>query len=193
MNRLVLYSLAVPLSWILVSPVHAEQLYRGSGFASLASDNRAQQIGDIVTVVIFETASATNRVRNRSGKSTKFSGGIAVGGIDESADLRLGGSYDGTGEVERSDRLIASMAAQVVGILPNGDLVVEGRQDLFVNGEKRNIAVRGQVRQVDISAQNTVASNRLANGQINYDGEGFVSRSAKPGIINRILGFLGLG
>lgn len=191
--RMIFSLLASMLAGSLAVPAHAEQLYNGNRFANIASDNRARAIGDIVTVVIYETASATNRVSNRSGKSTSFSGGIGVGGINESADLSLGGSYDGTGEVERSDRLIATMAARVMEILPNGDLLVEGQQNLFVNGEKRNITVRGQVRQVDISAENMVASNRLANAEINYDGEGFVSRSAKPGLINRILGFLGLG
>jgi flagellar L-ring protein precursor FlgH len=85
------------------------------------------------------------------------------------------------------------MAAQVVEVLPNGDFIVEGRQNLMINGEQRNIAVRGQIRQADISAENAITSSRLANAQINYDGKGWVSRSSKPGIINRIFSFLGIG
>ncbi len=144
-------------------------------------------------VLISESASATNRVRNNSSKNTSLSGGISVGSIDESADLGLRGGYSGSGEVERTDRFVARIAAQVVEILPNGDFVLEGSQHLMINGERRDIILRGQVRQVDISGENSIPSSRLANAQINYDGKGWVSRSAKPGLINRIFSFLGIG
>jgi len=179
---------------LLIGPAaHAEQLYRGGQWAGVASDNRAQSVGDVVMILISESASATNRVRNNSSKSTSLSGGISVGSIDESADLGLRGGYSGSGEVERTDRFVARMAAQVVEVLPNGDFIVEGKQNLMINGERRNIAVRGQVRQVDISSDNSIPSARLANAEIDYDGKGWVSRSAKPGLINRIFSFLGIG
>lgn len=174
------------------SPAAADQLYRGGSFAGLASDNRAQGIGDILTVVIFESATATNRVRTRSGKSTDIGGSISVGSIDERAGLSLRGNYTGGGDTERSERFVATMAGTVVDILPNGDFLIEGRQQLLINGEARNIAIRGQVRQLDISADNTVLSSRLASARIDYDGKGFVSRSARPGLVNRIFNFLGL-
>lgn len=185
--------LLLAIATALAPAAHAEQLYRGDKWAGVASDNRAQAVGDVIMVLISESASATNRVRNSSSKNTSLSGGIAVGSIDESADLGLRGGYSGSGEVERSDRFIARMAAQVVEVLPNGDFIVEGRQNLVINGEKRDIAVRGRIRQADINGENSVASSRLANAQINYDGKGWVSRSAKPGLINRIFSFLGIG
>ncbi|WP_332819479.1 flagellar basal body L-ring protein FlgH [Sphingopyxis sp.] len=179
---------------LLIGPAtHAEQLYRGGQWAGVATDNRAQSVGDVVMILISESASATNRVRNNSSKSTSLSGGISVGSIDESADFGLRGGYSGSGEVERTDRFVARMAAQVVEVLPNGDFIVEGKQNLTINGERRNIAVRGQVRQVDISSDNSIPSARLANAEIDYDGKGWVSRSAQPGLINRIFSFLGIG
>lgn len=189
--RTVLFSLAGAM--LLASPAAADQLYRGGNWPSLASDNRAQQVGDVIMVLISESASATNRVRNRSSKDTTLGGGIAVGGINEQANFHLRGGFNGAGEVERTDRFVARMAAQVVELLPNGDFIVEGRQNLMINGEQRNIAVRGQIRQADISSDNAIVSSRLANAQINYDGKGWVSRSAKPGLINRIFSFLGIG
>ena len=178
---------------LMAASAQADQLYTGDGWAGVASDNKAAGIGDIVTVVIFEAASATNRVGTRSGKDTSLNGGLSVGGIDESISFGFDSRFRGIGETERSDRFVASMAAQVVDVLPNGDLVVEGRQNLLINGEKRDIEVRGQVRRVDITPDNTVASSRLANAMINYDGKGYVTRSAKPGLINRIFSFLGSG
>lgn len=173
-------------------PTRAEQLYDGGNFADMASDNKAAAIGDILTVYIYESASATNRVGTRSGKSTDLDAGISGAGAGETIGFGIDSSYRGMGETERSDRFVASMAAQVVDILPNGDLVVLGSQNLLINGERRDIKIRGQVRRADISPENTVPSSRLANAEINYDGKGFVTRSAKPGLINRIFSFLGL-
>lgn len=178
----------------LASPAaHADQLYQGNRWAGVATDVKAHDIGDTLTVVIFESATATNRVGTRTGKATNLAGGVQVGEIDESLRFGFDSKYQGLGETERSDRFVASMAAIVNEVLPNGDLVVVGRQNLLINGERRDIQVRGQVRRVDISADNTVLSSRLANAAINYDGSGFITRSAKPGLINRILSFLGIG
>lgn len=174
------------------APAAADQLYRGESWAGVASDNKARGIGDIVTIIIFETASATNRVGTRTGKDTSLGGGFNGAGVDETISFGFDSKFRGIGETERSDRLVASIAAQVIEILPNGDLLVLGKQNMLVNGEKRDIEVRGQVRAVDITPNNTVASSRLANAEINYDGKGYVTRSAKPGLINRIFSFLGL-
>ncbi len=182
-------SLAIPAQ----QPAWAEQLYDRDKWANLASDNRAHDVGDIVTVLIYESASATNRVGTRSGKNTALDGNIGVAGVDETLSFGIGSSYRGVGETERSDRFVASMAAQVEQILPNGDFIIVGSQNLLVNGEKRDIQVRGRVRPIDIASNNTVASSRLANATINYDGEGFATRSAKPGLLNRIFSFLGIG
>lgn len=174
-------------------PALADQLYTGGNWANIATDTKAKAVGDIVTVLIFEVATATNSVRTRSNRETSLTGEIGVGGIDEGGSLGLRGGFTGTGEVERKDRLAATMAAQVIEVLPNGDFVIAGRQDIDVNGEARVVEVRGQIRPFDISPDNTIPSSRLANAQINYDGKGYVSRSGKPGIINRIFSFLGIG
>jgi flagellar L-ring protein precursor FlgH len=172
---------------------HADQLYQGNRWAGVATDIKAHDIGDTLTVVIFESATATNRVGTRTGKATNLIGGLQAGEIDESVRFGFDSKYQGLGETERSDRFVASMAAVVREVLPNGDLIIVGRQNLLINGERRDIEVRGQVRRVDITANNTVPSSRLANAAINYDGNGFITRSAKPGLINRIFNFLGIG
>ena len=174
------------------TPATAEQLYQGGSWSAIASDDKARTIGDVVIVVIQETAEAASRVQNKSSKDTDLGGSFTAGGIDEGASLSWGGSYSGRGEVVRSERFVASMSAQVVDVLQNGDLLIEGNQLLLINGEKTTIGVRGRIRPQDISAENAIPSFRIADAQIDYDGKGFVSRSAKPGLINRILSFLGL-
>ena len=175
----------------------AEDLYRGSNWASLSGDRKASQPGDILTVIIFQAAEATNSAQNSSRKKTdvggKFGTTIGSGSIDESASLEFGGGYTGRGEVRRSERLVTQITLTVREILPNGDLMVEGEQWMRINGETSRIGVRGRVRTADISADNAVLSTRIADARISYDGRGFVTRSAKPGVINRIFSFLGLG
>ena len=186
----------IPFAALLASlsaAAGAEQLYEGGSWPALASDDKANGPGDIVIVLIQESAQASSRLQNNSSKNTDFGGSFAAGGIDEGANLSLGGSYAGRGEVVRSEQFIASMSAQIVEILPNGDFRIEGKQLMLINGEETTIGVRGRIRPQDISPENAISSFRIADAQINYDGKGFVSRSAKPGLINRILSFLGLG
>ncbi|HYD37216.1 MAG TPA: flagellar basal body L-ring protein FlgH [Allosphingosinicella sp.] len=196
MKRITLIAGAALLA-ALAGTAAAEDLYRGSGWASMSADRKASQPGDILTVVIFQAAEATNSAQNSSRKKTdvggKFGTTIGSGTIDESASLEFGGGYTGRGEVRRSERLVTQISLTVQEVLPNGDLIVQGEQWMRINGETSRIGVRGRVRPADINADNAVLSTRIADARISYDGRGFVTRSAKPGIINRIFSFLGLG
>jgi flagellar L-ring protein precursor FlgH len=189
--------LAAGAALLLSSAAQAEDLYRNSNWASLSGDRKASQPGDILTVVIFQAAEATNSAQNSSRKKTdiggKFGTTIGSGSIDESASLEFGGGYTGRGEVRRSEKLVTQISLTVREVLPNGDLVVEGEQWMRINGETSRIGVRGRVRPADISSENAVLSSRIGDARISYDGRGFVTRSAKPGIVNRIFSFLGLG
>jgi len=191
MTRLAV-SLTIGLAAIAL-PAGAQNLYRGSNWSAMTSDRRASAPGDLLTVLIMQSAESSNVTQNSSRKSTDLGGGISAGHISETGSLTLGGGFSGRGEVTRSERLLTQITVAVQQILPNGDLVVGGEQQLNVNGERTRIQVRGRVRSADIQADNSIASNRIADAQIDYDGRGFVSRSAKPGIINRIFSFLGLG
>jgi len=175
------------------TPLAAEQLYRGDGWPAVASDRKATSVGDAVTVVILEATRASSRLENNSSRKSQTGGGLQAGGIDESVSLSFGGSYNGRGEVVRAEQFVAQMTAMVVDRTANGDLLIEGRQHLLINGEKTTIGVRGRIRPQDIDADNLVPSSRIADAQIDYDGKGFVSRSAKPGLLSRLFSFLGIG
>jgi flagellar L-ring protein FlgH len=183
---------ALMLVWAAAA-AHAEDLYRGSNWPAMSTDQKASNIGDVLTVVIFQAAEATNSAQNSSRKKTDLGGSISAGSLDESGNIEFGGGYTGRGEVRRSERLVAQITVLIQQVLPNGDFIVAGEQQMRVNGETTRIGVRGRIRRADITSQNTVLSSRIADAQINYDGRGFVSRSAKPGLINRIFNFLGLG
>jgi flagellar L-ring protein precursor FlgH len=180
------------LAALPLAPAWADDLYSSAKTQSLASDRRASQTGDIVTIIVVQAAESSSVMQNGTRRSTAIGGHFGAGSIDESADLSIGSTFDGKGEVRRSERFVTQMSASITDMLPNGDYAIGGNQTLFVNGETTVVEVRGRIRPSDIDAENRVPSNRIADAQIKYNGKGFVSRSAKPGIVHRIFGFLGL-
>ncbi len=177
----------------LPAAAQAEQLYRGTGWPAVASDRKAMGIGDAVTILIVEATRASSSLQNNSSRKSQTGGSFQAGGIDEDASIQFGGSYAGRGEVVRAEQFVAQLSANVVEVAPNGDFVIEGRQQMLINGEETTIAVRGRIRPQDIGADNQIPSSRIADARIDYDGKGFVSRSAKPGLLNRLFSFLGIG
>lgn len=188
--RLFVFSLSIVISG--ARPAIADDLFSPDYSRSLATDQRAAVVGDILTVVIVQSAESSTTMHNGSRRSTGISGNFSAGSIDEDADISLGSQFDGQGEVRRTERFLTQMTATVTNVLPNGDLEISGLQNLNINGEATVIEVRGVVRAIDVDSDNRVTSNRIGNAQINYKGNGFVTRGARPGLIQRIFSFLGL-
>jgi flagellar L-ring protein precursor FlgH len=171
----------------------AEDLYRHDNWAGMATDRRAGAVGDILTVIVLENSSAANSAQTGSQRDSRLSADVKAGGaLNESASLGLRGGFDGAGRTARSGRMVAQISLIVDAVYPNGDLNVSGAQVLTINGERTNIRIKGRVRPQDISSDNTILSARLADATIAYGGNGFVSRSARPGLVQRIFSFLGL-
>lgn len=183
-------TLLVSLS--LNTPALADNLYRTGITQSLTSDQRPQRVGDLITVVISENAQSSTSQQNASNRSTAISAALSAGSSNHSASLSTGNSFAGSGEIQRTESFVTHMTASVAEVFPNGDLMIAGSERLHINGETTTIEVRGRIRPADINGSNQVQSNRIADAQINYNGKGFVSRSAKPGIIQRIFAVLGL-
>jgi len=160
----------------------------------LFADHRAFQVGDTLTVQVVESAIAYNKAQTKTSRSSKASGGVdKFFGIDladkipASFSTNTSNSFQGKGETTRSEKLVTTFAVQVVQVLPNGNLVVEGRRDLVVNNERRYMILRGVVRPEDISTNNVVLSTNIANAEIVYSGKGVVADKQKPGWFIRIL------
>ncbi|WHU05009.1 flagellar basal body L-ring protein FlgH [Sphingomonas sp. NIBR02145] len=178
---------------LLATPAAAQDLYRGGNWSAMAADRRASSVGDSITVVVQQAAEASNTTQNATRKSTDLGGSVNGGSLNERGQLSLGGGYTGRGEMRRSERLVAQLSVTITEVLSNGDYRIVGEQRMHVNGEKTLIAVRGRIRPEDIRSDNSVLSGRIAEAEINYDGKGFVSRSARPGLLNRLFSLLGLG
>lgn len=156
-------------------------------------DQRAQRIGDILTVnvVIADSAKFANQTaRQRTSSSDTGVGGVlgsifnnvAPEDVEASAALNTdsGISDSGTGSVNRSETLRTQVAAVVTQILPNGNLVIEGRQEVRVNFEVRDLIVAGVVRPEDIGAANTIESSKIAEARIAYGGRGQITDVQQP-------------
>jgi flagellar L-ring protein precursor FlgH len=170
----------------------ADNLFHNQPWAHVASDQRATQVGDIITVVVYQNAEARNGAQNTARRTSSIDGSIRGDSTNEAGELSLNGAYSGQGQVSRSESFITQISVTIESILPNGDFTIGGQQMMHVNGEDTLIRVRGRVRPTDINGDNRVLSTRIADAQINYDGRGFVSRNARPGLIHRLFGLLGL-
>ncbi|MFZ2031063.1 MAG: flagellar basal body L-ring protein FlgH [Vitreimonas sp.] len=174
------------------STASADNLFHDQPWANVASDQRASHAGDIITVVVYQNAEARNGAQNTARRATSIDGAVRGGSTDETATLAFNGAYSGQGQVSRSESFITQISVTIESVMPNGDFAISGQQVMHVNGEDTLIRIRGRIRATDISGDNRVLSSRIADAQINYDGHGFVSRNARPGIVQRLFGLLGL-
>jgi flagellar L-ring protein FlgH len=172
----------------------ANSLWR-PGSRSFFKDQRAQRVGDIVTVnvAIEDTAeidNTTTRTRSNTedGDITNLFGvenqlnKFLPGAVNPASLLSLGSSSNstGAGEVERSESITMTIAAVVTQVLPNGNLVIWGHQEVRVNFEVRELMVAGVVRPEDISSSNTVAHTQIAEARIAYGGRGQLTDVQQP-------------
>lgn len=167
----------------------------------LTEDGKARRLGDIVTIVITENATASKQATTATGRSSEISAGIPnMLGLEGAsiltknfADLSnlinasASSNFDGSGSTTRKESLSATITAKVVDVLPNSNLLIEGRRNVKVNNEDQIVTVRGTIRQRDITAENTINSIFVADAQITYSGEGIISDRQKPGWLMNVI------
>jgi flagellar L-ring protein precursor FlgH len=172
-------------------------LFSASGRLSDATrDLRARDLGDLVTIVVSDRASAiargvTNTSRKSSAKNTVTSlgGTLAAGNpLAALADIANNQQLQGQGQTSRDMTLTTTLSARVVDVMANGNLELEGIKDISVNSEKQYISVRGLIRPIDLSTANTVRSDQIADLHIQVNGKGVVGDAIKrPFFLYRIL------
>src|SRR6202451_2429805 len=169
---------------------NANSLWR-NGSRSFFKDQRAHQIGDLLTVSVNITDQANfanETIRSRTVTedsgitavlgSALLGSGAALPGRLLTADATS--SADGKGTIQRQETLQTNIAAVVTQLLPNGNLVVEGKQEIRVNFEKRELIVAGIVRPEDIQSDNTIDSSKIAQARIAYGGHGQLMDVQQP-------------
>ncbi|HOK47607.1 MAG TPA: flagellar basal body L-ring protein FlgH [Bryobacteraceae bacterium] len=168
----------------------------GALLGNLASDPKASQVDDLVTIIVTERASAIAKGTTKSARASKanYSVGAAFGRTNPSGPLAnmlsAAGeqSLAGEGATTRETVLTTTISARVAAVLPNGYLVLEGSKNVAVNSENQIVTVRGVARPLDIAPDNTIFSDRLAQLEVLINGKGVVNDAIRrPFFLYRLL------
>jgi len=166
-----------------------------TGGRAFFRDQRASRVGDILTVVVSiddqaQLSNETKRSRSNShsadlssffGYETKL-GKILPDSVDPTnlVDTGTDSSNDGKGSIGRQEQIDLRIAATIIQLLPNGNMVLEGKQQVSVNFDMRELMISGIIRPQDISADNTVTYDQIAEARINYGGKGTIADVQQP-------------
>ncbi|MDO8409987.1 MAG: flagellar basal body L-ring protein FlgH [Phenylobacterium sp.] len=175
------------------TPASANSLWR-SGARAFFLDQRANRVGDIVTVQI----DIDDRAQTSNASTSSRSGGVSAGvpnflGLESSLGRILPGGFDpanaistkssssntGSGSVSRSEKISLTVAAVVTAVLPNGNMMIQATQEVRTNNEVRQLSVAGIIRPEDITSSNTIRHSQIAEARISYGGRGDISRVQK--------------
>ncbi len=187
-----LFCLIVGLSLDAAS-CFAQSLYNEANFKPLVSDNKAFRVGDILTVQVFESSSASTSSDTDTRRKNSVAAELARSNKNaQQISANISGEFDGGGRTQRANRLLATISVSVIAVLPNGDLSIFGSQTLTVNDEVQKVSIEGRVRQVDISDGNMILSNRIADAKIHYVGEGDLTERQRRAWWRKFMDWLGL-
>jgi flagellar L-ring protein precursor FlgH len=184
----------MPMPHVEAAPREPASLWR-TGSRAFFKDQRAAQVGDIVTILVntSDTADVENAsVESRTG--TESMGLPNLFGLENALPKLLGKSVspsalvnanssnatNGTGTIKRNETVALRLAGVVTQVLPNGNLVVAARQEMRVNSELRELQVTGVIRPQDIASDNTVPHDRMAEARISYGGRGQLTDIQTP-------------
>lgn len=169
-------------------------LYAANRSMFLFEDVRAHEIGDIVSVVLVESTSATKSADTGVSKDgsvsivdpTILGAPVTINGrYNLGTELSSSSAFEGQGSSNQSNQLSGSIAVQVSRVLPNGNLEIQGEKWIKINQGDEYIRLRGIVRPEDLSPTNTIPSTLVADARISYGGTGILNQSNTPGWLTR--------
>ncbi len=190
----------------LEDPVVVQQVAQSPGTlwtgdeGNWLADIKARQVGDILTVIIKEEASASKEATTETDRDSSMTAGIPkLFGFEnvfeennpnldmtQLVEAAFSNEFKGSGKTTRSEDLVATLSTQVIEMYPNGNMKIRGGKSVTVNNENQIIYLTGIVRSYDINADNTIDSTQILNAQIAYTGKGAISDKQKPGWLMRI-------
>lgn len=176
----------------------------------LFEDPKARRLNDLVTIKVAENISGTNDAQTNTSRESQSNYGVGnLFGMNLDYNLQNAfllknfyrdsnvfsptakgsakSDFKGKGDTQRSGRLIGTITAKVIELLPNGNLVIESRKEIVINNEKQILSLKGIIRPEDIESDNTILSNKVADAQIYYSGEGIIGEKQRSGWFTRFL------
>jgi len=187
------YPALEPLSPVepIIQPATDGAIYRAGTELSLYSDHKARNVGDLLTITLFEnTAAQTNANTNlNKNNSIDIAAPIVFGDAAAGKSLGISASakrgFTGNGKSVQSNRLQGQVTVTVIQRLPNGNLVVAGQKQLRLNQGNELVQIQGIVRPLDIAPDNTVLSSKVADARIAYGGRGALAQANAQGWLAR--------
>lgn len=188
------YEPALPQQSKLSTPITNGSIYHADTAMRLFEDHRARRVGDIIVVVLNESANASKSASTSTSKENTLDTSVtSLFGTTMSPKGRdllkqntsTANEFSGSGDSEQKSAINATIAVTVHRVLGNGNLVVRGQKRLFINRGEEFIQLSGIVRASDISTDNSVQSMRVADAYIKYSGRGQVANSNIEGWLSR--------
>lgn len=160
--------------------------------ASLYSDHKAHAIGDVLTIIINESSSATRSgaANNSKSASASVDAGVGMFTFLNNASFGNSDSFKAEGKISNTNNVKGMITVTVTEVKPNGNLMVSGTQNIKQNGEEQKITITGTIRPDDIRPDNSVLSNYVADAALRIDGKGPISSKQRQGILSQILNFV---
>lgn len=168
----------------------ADSLIDVNNYRALTSDRRAFRVGEPLVIAVIESTTAESTAGTGSKSNVAVQASAYDNIAEQKAGLGLTGQADGAGQTSRKGRAFTQLSARIVEILPSGIFRIEGEQNLVINGENQKVKISGVVRAEDVSKDNTILSNRIADAQIEILGDGDVSDAQRRSIIFKVLQWL---
>lgn len=184
------------ISFVLViSAFIYPQEMRQNSFKSLFSDEKANKVGDAITILVVESSQASNNAETQAARSSSLSlsgKGQAGKTTLPAVDLGLGTNNDfsGSGSTKTTGMIRTKISATIDSVLKNGNLLVRGSRKIKINGEEQIVKIKGIVRLSDIAADNSVLSYNISEAEIEFSGSGLIERSQSPGWLTKIFHML---
>lgn len=159
----------------------------------LYTDTRAHKVGDLISVYLEESTSASKNAATDLNRDNSMSIGnfmiggrpITIKGYDTSIGLSNSSAFSGASDASQSNSLSGQISVSVIKVLANGNLMVRGEKWLMLNNGNEYVRVTGIVRSEDVSSDNTISSQRIANARIQYGGTGDFASTQERGWLSR--------
>ena len=172
----------------------AQSLWSDSvgGESVLFADRKARYVGDILTIVISETATTSMSKASSNSKEGEqnLNAGIGIFGFLAAATASGSDSFSANGSATNTNRATGRVTVTVTEVMPNGNMVIEGTQSIWQNNNEHKITLRGVVRRDDVTYANTVPSTQVADATIKFDGKGPLNAKQRQGILTQIFNIL---
>lgn len=162
-------------------------------------DKRARRVGDLVTVIIVEENQATKDAKNKSDNKSSISATASIG--HPTVDVRptawtnstipkwgldSARTFEGGGSLANKDTFSSKLTARVTEVLPNGNMLIEGKRTVILQDESVEIILTGIIRQADIAKDNTITSSVIADAAIKYISGGSIAKNQQRGVLTRM-------